>query len=78
MSTVTMNETGTRVPKISVTDTEAWMHDDQMDGFCLACGEIAEGACEPDAREYTCNYCEAKKVYGFAELVLVGKVNITN
>jgi len=40
-------------------------------GFCLACGEEAEGV-EPDARGYTCSSCEEPKVYGLEELVLMG------
>lgn len=47
---------------------------EQMDcngeGFCLACGETQ--AAEPDARRYTCDACGAHKVYGAAELVLMG------
>jgi hypothetical protein len=35
-------------------------------GFCLACGEDAEG-CEPDARGYECEYCGEHKVYGAEE-----------
>lgn len=40
-------------------------------GFCLACGETAEGV-EPDARRYICEHCGAPKVYGAAELALMG------
>jgi hypothetical protein len=46
------------------------LDDDNM-GFCLACGEAAEGV-EPDARRYTCERCGASKVYGAAELALMG------
>jgi hypothetical protein len=38
-------------------------------GFCVACGEEQEG-CEPDAREYECECCGERKVYGAAELLL--------
>jgi hypothetical protein len=38
-------------------------------GFCLACGEEAM-ACEPDARFYECECCEARAVFGAAELLL--------
>lgn len=37
-------------------------------GFCLACGEEAEG-CEPDARGYRCEYCGELKVYGAEEIL---------
>lgn len=40
-------------------------------GFCLGCGKEAEGV-EPDARKYTCEYCEQPKVYGLEELVMMG------
>jgi DNA-directed RNA polymerase subunit RPC12/RpoP len=38
-------------------------------GFCIACGEDAEG-CEPDARKYKCESCGEKAVYGAQELML--------
>lgn len=37
-------------------------------GFCLICGEEADG-CEPDARDYDCENCEAPAVYGAQELL---------
>jgi hypothetical protein len=37
-------------------------------GFCTACGADAEG-CEPDARGYECEVCEAPAVYGAEELL---------
>lgn len=37
-------------------------------GFCIACGEEAEG-CEPDARGYECEHCGMRKVYGAEELL---------
>lgn len=40
-------------------------------GFCLACGEEAYGV-EPDAREYECESCGERKVYGAAELLIMG------
>jgi len=45
--------------------------DDDSQGFCLACGNTADGV-EPDARRYTCDCCGAAKVYGAAELALMG------
>lgn len=41
-------------------------------GFCLACGEEASG-CEPDARKYECESCEAKQVYGAEEILIMGR-----
>lgn len=39
-------------------------------GFCLACGEDADG-CEPDARGYECESCGALQVYGAEEVLLM-------
>jgi len=44
---------------------------EESQGFCLACGEIAD-CVEPDARKYECECCGAEKVYGAEELVLMG------
>lgn len=38
-------------------------------GFCIACGEDADG-CEPDARGYECESCGKRAVYGAEELLL--------
>lgn len=39
-------------------------------GFCIQCGEEADG-CEPDAREYRCESCGQRAVYGAEELLLM-------
>lgn len=39
-------------------------------GFCIACGFEQDG-CEPDAREYECESCGKRKVYGAEELLLM-------
>ena len=39
-------------------------------GFCLSCGEEAEG-CEPDARYYECECCGERMVFGAAEILLI-------
>lgn len=38
-------------------------------GFCIACGEDQDG-CEPDAREYECECCGKRAVFGAADLLL--------
>ena len=48
--------------------------DDAGDGWCLACGAVNMGV-EPDARRYVCDCCGARKVYGAAELALMGLVH---
>lgn len=39
-------------------------------GFCLACGEETTGV-EPDARDYTCEFCGEPCVYGAAEILMM-------
>lgn len=39
-------------------------------GFCVACGEDADG-CEPDARRYECECCGEHAVYGAEELLMM-------
>lgn len=38
-------------------------------GFCVVCGEDAEGV-EPDARKYECECCGERGVYGAEELLM--------
>jgi len=38
-------------------------------GFCLECGFEQDG-CEPDARNYKCEYCGADEVFGAEEILL--------
>lgn len=42
-------------------------------GWCLACAEVQYGV-EPDAVKYECESCGKRKVYGVAELALMGLV----
>jgi hypothetical protein len=44
-------------------------------GFCLSCGEQVYGV-EPDVRNYTCDECGAKEVFGASELLLMGNIEI--
>jgi hypothetical protein len=46
------------------------IEEDSSIGFCLACGEEAYSI-EPDARGYTCEACDAPKVYGAEELLMM-------
>jgi len=39
-------------------------------GFCLECGHEQEG-CEPDAREYECEVCGKRAVYGSDEILMM-------
>lgn len=39
-------------------------------GFCIYCGEDAEGV-EPDAERYMCDVCDRPGVYGAEQLLLM-------
>ncbi len=52
---------------------EAQEMDNNQQGFCLACGYVQDG-CEPDAARYACEACGEHKVYGAAEIALMGLV----
>ena len=43
---------------------------DANEGLCGACGAEAMGV-EPDARKYPCESCDAKRVYGAQEWLLM-------
>lgn len=45
------------------------------DGICLSCGEIQDG-CEPDARNYECECCGGKNVFGLEEAMIMGEINL--
>ena len=45
--------------------------DQDMAGFCIACGAYRDGY-EPDAREYECEECGESKVYGAGEIAIMG------
>ena len=44
---------------------------DEYIGFCTDCGAERYG-CEPDARNYPCDECGERQVYGAQELLLMG------
>lgn len=46
------------------------IEDDDNTGFCLACG-ASQGGCEPDMRKGQCESCDAQKVYGAQELLVM-------
>ena len=67
--------TRTGVKQFKPVVTEDQFLDDDLAGFCLACGNDVHGV-EPDARKYTCEGCGAAKVYGLQELLIMGLVVI--
>lgn len=52
------------------TVAEAVRRDDGT-GFCMSCGEEASGV-EPDARNYPCEFCGEKDVFGAEEVLFMG------
>jgi len=40
------------------------------DGLCIKCGSV-QGGCEPDARNYKCEDCGERKVFGAEEAVMM-------
>lgn len=62
-------------PVLSETSYSRLAFGDGNVGFCLACGNDADGV-EPDARRYTCESCDQPKVYGLEELLMMGLVRI--
>jgi DNA-directed RNA polymerase subunit RPC12/RpoP len=50
---------------------ELMEHSEEYDGFCIRCGEWTFGGCEPDAREYRCESCGSRSVYGAEELIFL-------
>ena len=46
------------------------------DGFCISCDEITNSGVEPDARRYECESCGNRTVYGMAEALLSGAIQV--
>ncbi len=69
------NATTQRETKMSHTFTieQIMIADNDYGGFCTACGEEAFGV-EPDARNYECESCGERKVFGASELAIMGLV----
>lgn len=45
-------------------------------GICLACGELKDSDCEPDARNYPCDDCGRSKVFGAEEARMMGAIEV--
>jgi hypothetical protein len=55
----------------AVESHELESHMEEYDGLCLACGEWQYGECEPDARNYACESCGKRSVYGTEECLMM-------
>lgn len=60
-----------------MSEEEFRQHCNDSDGFCTACEQWTGGDCEPDAREYECEGCGERKVYGAEEILLMGLIRFT-
>ena len=58
-----------------MTEEEYCAYEDDMIGICRACGAEREMT-EPDAEEYPCPECGAMEVYGVAQLMVRGEVDL--
>ncbi len=59
--------------KLMFTLEQIQAADDDQAGFCLHCGNM-QFNCEPDARNYRCEACGERRVFGASELVFMGRV----
>lgn len=50
---------------------------EENSGYCTSCNEITNfGGCEPDARNYECDECHKKTVFGIEEAIISGFIAI--
>lgn len=61
---------------ITLSEDEYLEHCDSDDGVCLACGDWTAGGVEPDARNYPCDRCRARQVFGAEEALVMGNLVI--
>ena len=47
-----------------------------VNGICLSCGAIQHGGVEPDARNHTCEWCNADAVCGLDEALLARRITV--
>lgn len=59
------------MPKIDIDEIIRLVQADNNDGVCLACGEIQMGGVEPDAENYECESCGARKVCGVEQYLFL-------
>lgn len=43
-------------------------------GVCLSCGDMPESGIEPDARNYECDCCGERQVFGLEEALIMGRI----
>lgn len=65
-----------RFVRVGMTEAEFHCMNENSEGLCVACGEIASGV-EPDAERYECEGCGDPFVWGVEQLLIMGRVEIT-
>ena len=60
--------------KITITELEYLEAYASDGGWCRACGDPAGPGIEPDARNYRCDGCGSRQVFGAEECLLMGVV----
>lgn len=61
---------------LRITESQYTEHRNNYDGYCIACGEIQFGGCEPDAEKYRCEACGERTVYGIEMLIFTGNLDL--
>ena len=64
------------IKPIQVSEADYAYLTENYGGFCIECGDQAEGV-EPDARRYRCESCGANAVYGAEELLIRGVIRFS-
>ena len=63
--------------QISIAELTAKIVEECNVGMCRLCGQEAYGV-EPDARNYRCEFCGAREVYGLEELLQMDEFDVTD
>ncbi len=58
---------------ITIDDVMDAIESDDCQGFCIDCGEMAYNV-EPDARNYECESCGKRMVFGSEEILIGGLI----
>lgn len=60
-----------------LTYEEYLEEEDLHSGYCTECDDLTHDCCEPDAQGYECPVCGENSVYGLAEALLMGFIDIS-
>jgi hypothetical protein len=67
---IAMAREALKAKRIDLDEVMRAVEADDNSGFCLACGAQAD-CCEPDARRYVCESCDARAVFGAEEVLIM-------